>query len=113
MISSKRDRVWVGLKYERIVGLCYSCGRLGHEMKARTHRRPSDNAAANAETPYREWLKIGGRQRMEEPSQGSGGTQSKASPQEENPSKLVLRSKKDHSEGSPKRMSQAQKEKSS
>ena len=68
MISPKRDRAWVGLKYERIVGLCYSCGRLGHEMKACTHKRPSDNAAANAETPYREWLKIGGRQRMEKPS---------------------------------------------
>ena len=58
-------------------------------MKVCTHRRPSDNAAANAETPYGEWLKTGGRRRMKEPSQGNDSTQSRASPQEENPSKLA------------------------
>lgn len=69
------------------MGLCYSCGRLGHEMKACTHKRPSDNTTTNTVTPYREWLKAGVRWRMEEPSQGGGSTQSRASLQEENPSK--------------------------
>lgn len=56
-------------------------------MKACTHKRPSDNTTANAETPYGEWLKAGVQRRMEEPSQGGGGTQSRDSLQEENPSK--------------------------
>lgn len=87
VVSPEGDRTWVGFKYERIVGLCYSCGRLGHEMKACTHKRPSDNTTANTETPYGEWLKAGVQRSMEEPSQGGGGTQSRDSPQEENPSK--------------------------
>lgn len=34
VVSPEGDKSWVVFKYERITGLCFSCGRLGHEMRA-------------------------------------------------------------------------------
>ena len=31
--NPKGDQVRVGFKYEWLVGLCYQCGKLGHEVK--------------------------------------------------------------------------------
>nr|POE65837.1 hypothetical protein CFP56_13923 [Quercus suber] len=37
MINPEGDKAWVALKYEAIVGLCYLCGRLGHEARDHKH----------------------------------------------------------------------------
>ena len=31
--SPEGDKVCIGFKYKRLVGLCYQCGRIGHEVK--------------------------------------------------------------------------------
>lgn len=31
--SPKGDKVCIGFKYERLVGLCFKCGRIGHEAE--------------------------------------------------------------------------------
>ena len=49
------DQVRVGFKYERLVGLCYQCGKLGHEMKDCSIQGSSQQA----EKPYGDWLKAG------------------------------------------------------
>ena len=33
IVSMDGGEVFVALKYERLVGLCYNCGMLGHEVK--------------------------------------------------------------------------------
>ena len=33
VISLEGDKVCIGFKCERLVGLCYECGRIGHEIK--------------------------------------------------------------------------------
>ena len=53
------DQVRVGFKYERLVGFCYQCGMLGHEMKDCSVQGPIQQA----EKPYGDWLKAGFRQK--------------------------------------------------
>ena len=53
--NPKGDQVRVGFKYERLVGLCYQCGKLGQEMNDCSVQRSSQQE----EKPYRDWLKVG------------------------------------------------------
>ena len=61
------DRVRVAYKYERLVGLCFQCGRLDHEAIRCPH--PRDGTTMSR--PYGEWLKAGAKAKQE-------GSQSKA-----------------------------------
>ena len=57
VLSLKGDKVMVAFQYERLMGLCYNCGLLGHEAKgcnAGMRRQGEDS-------PYGEWLKAGSR----------------------------------------------------
>ncbi|XP_075640643.1 uncharacterized protein LOC142612431 [Castanea sativa] len=61
VVCPKGERAWVEFRYERIDGLCFSCGRLGHETKTCTLTTP---CATDGEQPYGDWLKAGGRRRL-------------------------------------------------
>ena len=57
VLSPEGDRVRVGFKYERMVGLCYQCGLFGHDAK----ECPTPRDQQLTENPYGEWLKVGQR----------------------------------------------------
>ena len=52
--SPEGDKVCIGFKYERLVGLCFKCGWIGHEA-----RYCSFHDDHQHELPYGEWLKTG------------------------------------------------------
>lgn len=56
MVSPKGKRSWVEFRYERIDGLCFSCGRLKHETKTCTLTKP----CARMENPMEIDLEQGG-----------------------------------------------------
>nr|POE44747.1 uncharacterized protein CFP56_78129 [Quercus suber] len=58
------EQVRIGFKYERLVGLCFQCEKLGHKMKECS--RPRD--ASLVENPYGEWLKVGFRRKDDNPN---------------------------------------------
>ena len=51
----KGDMVWIAFKYERLIGLYFNCGRLGHEAK---HCREPKDVDGNG-SQYGDWLKGG------------------------------------------------------
>ena len=53
--SPEGDKVRIGFKYERLVGLCYQCGRIGHEVRYCSAQRDRKQGSL----PYGEWLKAG------------------------------------------------------
>ena len=57
VLSLKGDKLRVDFKYERLTGLCYNCGILGHEAKDCSTPRDS----RQVEPPYRKWLKASHR----------------------------------------------------
>nr|POE51941.1 uncharacterized protein CFP56_75213 [Quercus suber] len=63
VLSPEGDRVRVGFKYERMVGLCYQCGLFGHDAK----ECPNPKDQQLTENPYGEWLKAGQRKSGETP----------------------------------------------
>ena len=71
------DQVRVGFKYERLVGFCYQCGMLGHEMKDCSVQGPLQQA----EKPYGDWLKAGFRRK----DTGAERTRTNAPPPEMTP----------------------------
>ena len=63
VVSPKRDEARVIFRYERLVGWCFACGRLGHELKeCKTASEEDKNGR-----PYGEWLKVSNRVRPETP----------------------------------------------
>ena len=57
VLSLEGDRVRVGFKYERMVGLCYQCGLFSHDAK----ECPTPRDQQLTKNPYGEWLKAGQR----------------------------------------------------
>ncbi|KAL0003706.1 hypothetical protein SO802_011267 [Lithocarpus litseifolius] len=53
VLNLEGSKTRIGFKYERLVGLCFQCGRFGHERRSRTASRDRHEA----ETPYGEWLR--------------------------------------------------------
>ena len=53
VLSPKGVRVQIASQYERLVGLCFSCGKLRHEAKECL----SKVSATTSERLYGEWLK--------------------------------------------------------
>ncbi|XP_030963118.1 uncharacterized protein LOC115986612 isoform X5 [Quercus lobata] len=53
VLSPEGDKVWVAFKYERLSGLCFHCGLLGHEAKACEFTK----LKVWEESPYGEWLR--------------------------------------------------------
>ena len=57
VVSLKGDRVRLAYKYERPIGLCFQCGRVGHKA----NRCPYPYKGTTKNRPYREWLRAGNR----------------------------------------------------
>lgn len=36
VVNPEGDKVWIAFKYERLCGLCFQCGKIGHEAKEST-----------------------------------------------------------------------------
>ena len=49
------NTVWIAFKYERLIGICFNCGRLGHEAK---HCGKPKDVDRNG-NQYGDWLKGG------------------------------------------------------
>lgn len=53
IVSPEGDEVRVAFKYEQLVGLCYSCGMLGHELQECSKEKIDKGEVL----PYGEWLR--------------------------------------------------------
>ncbi|KAK7831458.1 uncharacterized protein CFP56_027420 [Quercus suber] len=57
VVNPEGDKKMVAFKYERLVGLCFRCGTLGHEEKfCKLHLETEEG-----DHPYEEWMKVGYR----------------------------------------------------
>ena len=61
VINPKGDRVSVAFQYERLLGLCFDCGFLGHEAKACI----KEKLRYGSDSPYGDWLRAGYRKQSD------------------------------------------------
>ena len=62
VLSPEGDTVWVAFQYERLLGLCFRCGLLGHEAKVCS----ASVVTEGEDLPYRDWLRAGFRRQREQ-----------------------------------------------
>ena len=63
IVNSKGDEAKVAFRYENLVGWCFACGRIGHDMKECESAIKMDKN----KKPYGDWLKAGTRFKLEVP----------------------------------------------
>ena len=63
VLNPEGDTVWVAFQYERLLGLCFRCGLLGHEAKVCSGL----SVRKGEELPYEDWLQAEGRRLREQP----------------------------------------------
>ena len=63
MVSPEGDHVKVAYKYERLVGMCFQCERVGHDA----NRCPHPYEGTTESRPYGEWLRTGFRTKPGDP----------------------------------------------
>ncbi|XP_050259710.1 uncharacterized protein LOC126704737 [Quercus robur] len=62
VLSPEGDTVWVAFQYERLLGLCFRCGLLGHEARVCS----ASIGREGEELPYGDWLRAGFRRQREQ-----------------------------------------------
>lgn len=55
VVSPERDRIRVAYRYEQLVGVCFQCGKVGHDAI----RCPHPYEGNTKPRPYGEWLHVG------------------------------------------------------
>ncbi|XP_075670147.1 uncharacterized protein At4g02000-like [Castanea sativa] len=68
VLSPEGVRVQIAFRYERLVGMCFSCGKLGHEAKECLNQV----LAETRERLYEEWLKAGFRRQAKSSGRSFG-----------------------------------------
>ncbi|KAL0001544.1 hypothetical protein SO802_015325, partial [Lithocarpus litseifolius] len=61
VLNLEGDTVWVAFQYERLLGLCFRCGLLGHEAKVCS----GSGVKEGEELPYGDWLRVGSQRQRE------------------------------------------------
>nr|POE98140.1 uncharacterized protein CFP56_51331 [Quercus suber] len=61
IVSPESDEAKVSFRYEHLVGWCFVCGRIGHDMKECESATERDKNGR----PYGDWLKAGTRFKLE------------------------------------------------